>query len=446
MFLISWLLNLIYLLLLCLASPFLCYRACRHGKYLSGWTQKLFGWTPKRDSSGRCIWFHAVSVGEVLQLQRLVDQFQQAQPHFEIWITTTTRTGYSVAQEKFRNHSVCYFPLDFSWAIRNALARIRPDAIVLVELELWPNFILQATQAGLPVSLINGRVSDNSYQGYRRIRPLLGWLLKRLSLIAVQNQQYAQRLIDLGANPTDVHVTGSIKFDGVETQRDNTATRHLKTILDIRDQQQVLVVGSTQSPEEALALDCYQRLKQEFPALRLILVPRHPERFDDVAHLVLSRNLPLRRRSACSDQAATRPCHPATEDQSIILLDTLGELAACWGLADIAFVGGSLTSRGGQNMIEPAGYGAAVMFGPHTHNFRDVVELLLTHDAATVVADSEQLYQRVREFLGDPQTARQIGHVAQQLVLKQQGATAATSQLLAQTLPGHNSHPTERAA
>jgi 3-deoxy-D-manno-octulosonic-acid transferase len=394
------------------------------------------------------VWFHAVSVGEVIQLQKLIDHFQASHPEYEIWITTTTSTGYAVAQERFPKLQVCYFPLDFSWATRNAIARIRPDAIVLVELELWPNFILGATGAGLPVSLINGRVSDSSYRGYRRIRPLVRRLLQRLSVIAVQNQQYAERLIDLGANAERVCVTGSIKFDHVETDRGNSASQHLKSILNIQEQHPVFVAGSTQAPEESLALDCYQRLKHEFPALQLILVPRHRERFDEVARLVISRGLPLLRRSDCPDNLSVTEHTPGTRpaENPVILLDTLGELAACWGLADIAFVGGSLTSRGGQNMIEPAGYGAAVLFGPHTHNFRDVVDLLLTHHAATVVSNFDQLYDRVREFLKNPHTAQQVGRVAQQLVLDQQGATETTSQLLSAMLSRQPSPANVRAA
>jgi len=447
MFLFSWMLNAAYLMLLCAASPLLCYRALRYGKYRSGWSQKLLGRTPIRTSAGTCIWFHAVSVGEVIQLGKVIEHFRSLRPTCDIWISTTTSTGYAVACKKFPEHHVCYFPLDFSWATRNAIARIRPDAIVLVELELWPNFILQAVGAGLPVALINGRVSDNSYRGYQRIRPLVRLLLKRLSLIAVQNQQYAQRLIDLGADANRIQVTGSIKFDQVETNRENPTTRQLQSLLGLQQTERVWVVGSTQAPEEALALDCYQKRKQQFPSLRLILVPRHQERFDEVADLVLSRGLPLRRRSACEHPPSAQPVATSTQtEHPVILLDTLGELAACWGLADIAFVGGSLTSRGGQNMIEPAGYGAAVMFGPHTHNFRDVVQLLLSHQAATVVADAEQLDRCVCRFLEDTASTRRLGQLAQQLVLNQQGATATTGRLIDQMLAEHESPPAARAA
>jgi len=263
----------------------------------------------------------------------------------------------------------------------------------------------------------------------------------------VQNQQYAERLIDLGADANQIQVTGSIKFDQVETNRENPASRQLQLLLGLQENEQVLVVGSTQAPEEALALDCYQKLKQQFQSLRLILVPRHQERFDEVANLVVSRGLPLRRRSECEHRQADHPDSCSAQSETpVILLDTLGELVACWGLADIAFVGGSLSSRGGQNMIEPSGYGAAVVFGPHTHNFRDVVQLLLSHNAATVVADSDQLNSCVRGFLEDPESARRVGQLAQQLVLKQQGATATTSRLIDQMLADHAPPPATRAA
>ncbi len=432
-----WLLNLAYLTLLLAVSPVLLYRRWVLGKYRDGWTEKFWGRLPERTSSRPCVWLHAVSVGEVLQLRSVMRQLVAARPAWEFVITTTTRTGLDVAKKEFAQHTVCYFPLDFSWSVQRAIQRIRPSAIVLVELELWPNFVLAAHRMGVPLALINGRVSVKSFRGYRRIRPLLRRLLQRFSLLAVQNDEYAERLLDLGAPRERLHVTGSIKFDGVQLDRDNAKTRELRLFFDLQPGQRVFIAGSTQAPEESFALDTWQALRCEFPDLRLILVPRHQERFEEVARLIASRGLPLLRRSdIANDTSPTRK--RGTDDDvpslarraSVLLLDTLGELGACWGLADIAFVGGSLTQRGGQNMLEPAAYGAAVLFGPNTWNFRDIVEQLVTRQAACVVPSSAELTATVKAFLDDPDSATELGIRAKSFVSTQQGATARTIELL----------------
>ncbi len=431
-----WLLNLIYGVLLLAVSPVLLYRRFVLGKYRDGWAQKFLGRLPERDSPRPCVWLHAVSVGEVLQLRQVMRQLVAQRPDWEFVITTTTRTGLDMAIKEFgERHTVCYFPLDFSWSVRNALKRIKPSAVVLVELELWPNFILAANDLGIALALINGRVSEKSFRGYRRIRPLLSRLLNRFSLIAAQNEEYAERLRQLGAPLERLHVTGSIKFDGVQSERFNSKTNELRDFFGIHpeDGEQVFIAGSTQAPEEQLALDTWQQLRAEFPKLRLILVPRHRERFDEVAALVASRGLPLIQRS----QSGVR--HFGISELSemelrdpVLLLDTLGELTACWGLADIAFVGGSLTQRGGQNMLEPAAYGAALLFGPNTWNFRDIVEQLLARDAARVVRSGAELTIAVRELLTDRGVAAELGGKAQMFVSSQQGATARSIALLLQ--------------
>ena len=431
----SWLLNIAYILLLIAVSPVLLYRMLAHGKYRDGWGEKLLGRLPARSSDRPCIWFHAVSVGEVLQLQSVLNELEPRLPGHDFVITTTTVTGLSVAREKFAadRYHVCYFPLDFSWAVNRALDVIQPRAIGLVELELWPNFIAAAGRRGIPLALINGRISERSFRGYRRIRLLMQWLLQRFETLAVQNETYGRRLIELGAPKDRVVVTGSIKFDGVNTNRDNPQTAELRRSFGIGPSERVFVAGSTQSPEEDLALQTWISLREEFPELRLILVPRHKERFEEVAELVKSHNLPLLRRTITQgEQGVLTPWCDELHSAPILLLDTLGELGACWGLADVAFVGGSLTRRGGQNMIEPAAYGAAVLFGPNTWNFRDVVELLLNSGAARVVADQEELTNTVGELLRDTSTAETQGQIAQQLVVAQQGATAKTCELLVQ--------------
>jgi len=278
------------------------------------------------------------------------------------------------------------------------------------------------------LALINGRVSAKSFRGYRRVQLLLRNLLQRFALLAAQNEEYADRLLSLGAPRDRLHVTGSIKFDGVQFDRNNSKTTELRDFFGILPNERVFIAGSTQAPEEEIALDTWQTLRQEFPDLRLILVPRHKERFEEVAQLVLARNLSLRRRSTAINGTTSSTTSGSLSD--VLLLDTLGELGACWGLADIAFVGGSLTQRGGQNMLEPSAFGAAVLFGPNTWNFRDIVEQLLSRHAAQVVRNGDEMTETVRALLKDPNSAHEFGQRAKSFLATQQGATGRTIRLL----------------
>jgi 3-deoxy-D-manno-octulosonic-acid transferase len=429
----KWIFNLVYILLIAACSPLLVYKMVTQGKYRTGWKQKFLGLHPVRNSIKPCLWLHAVSVGEVLQLEKVILELKKEQPETEFLITTTTVTGFDVALKKYPEDQVCYFPLDFSWAVSNAMKRIKPSAIVLVELELWPNFILAANQRGIPLALINGRMSDKSFRGYLKIRPLIRMLFSKFQQISVQTEEYANKLEQLGVDGEKIQITGSIKFDHVETSRQNPKTIHLKELFGIQNHETVLIAGSTQAPEEEYILQTYQALKSEFPDLRLIIVPRHKERFEQVAELINSNLLPLIRRSKISQ--TDKVVSDSAKVSPVLLLDTLGELSACWGLADIAFVGGSLGSRGGQNMIEPSGYGAAVLFGPNTKNFRDVVELLLQKNAAKVVLNKDELTEVVHNFLSNPEDAVALGERAKKAVLSQKGATAKTVESILTMLP-----------
>lgn len=432
---LGWCLNLAYAGLLLAASPLVLWRALRHGRYRRGWRERLLGDLPPRATSGAPhIWLHAVSVGEVILLQPLVRRLASARPEARLLVTTSTDAGYDVAREKLPGCDVHWCPLDFTWAVRRALRRVRPELLVLVELELWPNLIRAARSAGVPVALVNARMSLRSYRGYSRIRRWMAPLLQSMELIAAQTDEYAERLIALGAEPARTIVTGSMKFDGVQTDRAAPAVQTLRRLLGLQEGEPVFMAGSTQAPEEVAALDAWQAARAQFPNLRLVLVPRHRERFDEVAQLVRSRNLPLLRRS----ETTAVECAAAADAgvSPVILLDTMGELATAWGVADIAYVGGSLTpGRGGQNLLEPAAYGAAVVCGRHTENFRAIVELLRSASALIEVDSGADLTRTLRRLLSETATRTSLGPRARAAVLSHQGAADRTLAALLAILP-----------
>ncbi|MFN7870388.1 MAG: 3-deoxy-D-manno-octulosonic acid transferase, partial [Planctomyces sp.] len=308
-----------------------------------------------------------------------------------------------------------------------ALDRIRPVHVVLVELELWPGFMAACRSRAIPVAIVNARLSERSFRRYLKIRSLLQPMFAGIRLIAAQSPAIAARLRTLGAREEAIHVTGSVKFDGIECRPDHPGLTTLRHTFQLHNTAPVLMAGSTQEPEEQLLLHAWQQLQPEFPELTLILVPRHRERFEAVAQLVLQSGCTLMRRS---DPSTTTATTDSRGRPAVRLLDTIGELSACWGLADIAFVGGSFGNRGGQNMIEPAAWGAAVLFGPHTWNFRDVVQVFLEAEACLQLRDPSQLLPTLRQLLQQPAERQRLGAIARQTVQRQQGAISVTIQLL----------------
>ncbi len=417
------LLDSVYVALLLAGSPYLLWQAVRNGKYRAGYGQKFLGLAPERDSGGPCMWLHAVSVGEVNLLGPLLKHIGQHWPGWQCVLSTTTAAGMEVARKKYPHLTVFYCPLDFSWSVNRAMRRIGPQLLVLAELELWPNLIASARRYGAKVAVVNGRLSQRSFSGYKLIRPLTRRMLRQIDLLAVQDHTYAERFLALGARPETVHVTGSMKFDGAQTDRNNPLAVRLKKLAGLADDDIVLLAGSTQVEEEIAAVEVFRRLAAAYPRLRLIIVPRHPERFDAVARWLDSTGLRWQRRSRLEADGPS-------SDARILLVDAVGELGAWWAAAHVAFVGGSFGKRGGQNMIEPAAYGAAVCFGPNTWNFRDVVEAMLAAQAATVVHNADELAAFVRRCVEHPAYAAELGRRAQSLVKSQMGATQRTTQLL----------------
>jgi 3-deoxy-D-manno-octulosonic-acid transferase len=416
----------VYLLVLAASAPWLAYKALTTGKYRRGLWAKLTGGAVLRDGSGSCAWFHGVSVGEIHLLRPVIRGFRDRHPDWDCIVSTTTDTGYRQACECFPDLAVCYWPLDFSWAVRTALRRVNPSLVVLAESEFWPNFLAAARRRGVPIAVINGRMSPRSLRNYAR----LGWLRRRLfdiDLICAQNEEYADHFKRLGAPAASVFVTGSVKYDGVAAE--NSRTAELARLLKIGAGDLVWIAGSTQAPEEEISLAIYRRLRQRWPMLRLCLVPRQRDRFDEVASMLARSGQTFVRRS----QVPALESEPAP----VMLIDTIGELGSLWPLATVAFVGGSLDGhRGGQNMIEPAAMGLPVLFGPHVWNFRETAQRLIACEAAIQVQDETGLESALAHLLASPAERQRRGHAGKAFVESQRGACGRTLDCLDRLIMG----------
>ncbi len=415
---LGWLLNSIYAVLLFVGSPWIAYRIVFLKKNRRGWCERFLGFVPKRDSHNQCLWFHAVSVGEVQLLGPIIDQLINSSPTVDIVISTTTEAGFDVAQKRFGNFSVFFCPLDFTWSIRTAIRRIRPSAVILVELELWPNLLRFTDREKIPVMVVNGRMSERSFRQYQWIAPIARRMLRQVDVIAAQSQTYAKRFMKMGAAPKQVFISGNIKFDGAFNPSHAVLGKRLQAQFGIDDQDAIFVAGSTQPEEDELVVDVYKELRTRFPSLQLVIVPRHLINVEALVKNLETHALPYVRRSGGGPTAAN--------ERPVIVVDVMGELAGWWAIADFAYVGGSMGSRGGQNMIEPAAHRAAVSFGPRTENFRDVVKLLLDNEAAVVVHSRNELQQFLEMGLMNPGCTVEMGARAHTAVASQQGATQRT--------------------
>ena len=419
-----WLLNLAFLTIFLFAWPRMLFARIFEGKYRDGLIARFFGWTAPRSGSRPCMWLHAASLGEVNVLAALLPELRRIYPDWEVVVSTSTNSGYEHALHKFPQARVFSCTFDLTWATATAVARVRPRLFVVVEFERLHNLFRSVAQSGAQLVLVNGRLSEHNHR-FCRIFP--AWsrrLMSFFDLVLVQHVDDARRFQRLGVANHKLQVTGSIKFDGALPQRDNPLTTQLRELANFGDDDVVLLAGSTQGQEERLVLAAFTALAPEFPRLRLLLCPRHANRYQEVSAL-------LNRSSVAWQARSTLAANGPNPLARVLLIDSVGELPAWWGTAHLAFVGGSLgTARGGQNMIEPAAYGVAVAFGPNTQNFRDVVSLLLASDAAEMVEDQSELTAFLRRSLEQPQSAAEMGQRARELVSRQGGAIARTLQLL----------------
>lgn len=399
--------------------PYWLFQMARHGKYRKGFAERL-GRVPSRlqlpGKGEPAIWVHAVSVGEVLAVAGLVDELRQRCPQHKLYISTTTDTGQALARKRFGEANVFYFPMDFAFAIRPYLRELHPQLVVIAETEFWPNFIRLAHASGARIAVVNARISDRSWPSYRRFRGLLRRLLADVDLFLAQTPVDAARLQDIGASPERVRVAGNLKFD-IPVPPPPAIVERLRNSIAPSGAGPVLVCGSTVDGEEPLLLKAFENLLVQHPRAVMILAPRHPERFPAVAALLEQMSIRFRRRSEWNGEPLTG---------GVFLLDTIGELAALYALADIAFVGGSLVPRGGHNIIEPAQYGVATVVGNHTENFRDVVSLFQSRDAVRIVGPAE-LPLVLLELLANDVERRALGQRAAETMRSQVGATARTA-------------------
>lgn len=346
----------------------------------------------------RPIWVHAVSVGEVLAVKNFVEKLHTKFPERKIVLSTTTKTGADLARRVLNENILkFYFPLDFSFVARRVANFINPSLLVVMETEIWPNLILELSRRKIPIVLINGRISDRSFKGYKKIKFFFKDILKRVSLFLMRSEKDARYIKTLGAPGENVRVTGNMKFDIEKTRGGITRT---KSDLGISESEELLIAGSTHGGEEEIVLDVYSHLAEEFQNLRLLIAPRHIDRAKTIKKMVERMGL-----------------------KNILVLDTFGELSRIYGLATIVFMGGSLVKRGGHNIVEPAVFGKPIVFGPYMFNFRDMARSFLENKAAIKVKNSKELLGTLEMLLKDGNRRTILGRNAKELIDRSKGAT-----------------------
>jgi 3-deoxy-D-manno-octulosonic-acid transferase len=417
------------------ALPYFAVKSLRTTKYRAGLRQRFGHVSPEVVSAlqgGRPLWLHAVSVGEVIAAVPLVNALRQRFPHLPILISTVTETGQTTAREKMAAAAFLYFPLDYGWVVRQVIARLQPRLFLMVETEIWPNFLHELTQQEIPAILLNGRISPRSFRGYRRLRPFMRRVLASITTFSMQTKLDAERIIAIGAEPSHVHITGNIKYDLPLTPLSRVEEQALRTDLGIGDAP-VFMAGSTHRGEEDIVITAYRRARIQMPTLRLLLAPRHLDRLDEIEELLRKHQLGVHRRShgpVCS-QSGKAP---------VLLLDTIGELAKLYAIGAVVFVGGSFVPVGGHNVLEPAAHHKAILFGPHMHNFHQIATALLEAGGAVQVQNPEDLGAHVSMLLQQHARRQALGEAAYQVLRANQGAIARTLQLVASLLDEESRH------
>jgi 3-deoxy-D-manno-octulosonic-acid transferase len=436
------------------SAPYWLIKPSSRRKVLAAFSQRM-GEVPIREGGAPAVMIHAVSLGEINATKMLVARLRELRPDLHVIISTTTETGYARAMELYGSngrpatphlllneqpnpYTVIRYPLDFTGAINKVLDNLRPSVVALMELEIWPNFIRECAKREIRVVLLNGRITETSFGRYKWIRPVVRRMLERVSAVCAQDETYARRFVELGARPERVSVTGTMKFDTASVSERVAGDEELAAALRLRagGGERIWVCGSSGPGEEEIILRQFRTLLTKHARLRLVIVPRKPERFEEVAELITREGFAVLRRShtlrsANPEQTAAAS---ATVLAPVILGDTMGELRKFYGLADVVFVGRTLVDLGsrqhGSDMIEPAALGKAVVVGPFTGNFADAMSRFRAADAVMEVKTAEQLGEAVSVLLSSPQQAKEMGKKAQEVVIREKGATERHARII----------------
>jgi 3-deoxy-D-manno-octulosonic-acid transferase len=402
-----------------LASPWLAFKAATDARYRHRLGERL-GFIP---ASGRTpvLWIHGASVGEISLVRPLLKKLARDHPGLSFHVTTLTRAARENAEQSFPDAQVAYFPFDLSGSVGRSLRRVQPKGVVLIELEVWPNFVRECTRRGVPVAVINGRMSERSFARYRKLRWFFRPVFRRLAAVGAQSEAHAERLRAMGATPV---VTGNLKFDAALSFDPVQEEREWRERLSLGDAP-VLVAGSTHDPEERILVETYKRLQATFPRLRFIVAPRHLERVAEVQKVIEAAELKCYKKSQLS---------PGASPDGVVLLDTVGELARVYSVATAVFIGGTFSPRGGQNMLEPAALGKPIVSGPSVSNFEEISRTLVEAGGMKILDNPIELALALGELLRNPAAAREAGERAEGAVRAGRGALGATANLIEQHL------------
>ena len=420
-----------------LTFPYFLFQGLRRGKYLRSFTAR-WGKLPREiaDLGPGCVWLHAVSVGEVLACPGLVAELRERLPGRKVLVSTTTETGMQAARQRLAADGVFYCPFDFAFAVRRVLGRLKPALVVVAETELWPNLFREARASGARLAVVNARISDRSFPRYKALRFFFRRVLDCADLLLAQSAEDARRLGEMGAAANRVRVMGTLKYDLGEPA---PLPPWLAAELEPWAAPGVLLAGSTAEGEEKPVLQAFARLRLRRPSLRLMVAPRRPERFEPLAEMVRASGFQMQRRSQLVEENAALSA-------DVLLVDTVGELAALYRYASVAFVGGSLVPHGGQNPLEPAWFARPIVVGPSMSNFREITAAFLAAGALRQVKSTEDLPAVLEELFADPVAARRMGERARALVETNRGSTARTAEALCRLLEAPTSVPASQKA
>jgi 3-deoxy-D-manno-octulosonic-acid transferase len=428
--------SLLFTLGILLLGPRFLLDAFSHGKYVEGLKERL-GRLPLIATGGRpVIWLHCVSVGETQAARPLARLLLEKFPEHKLVVSTITRTGQRVAREVFRGEAaaVIYFPFDWAWTVRRALNRVNPTVVLIMETELWPRFLLECRRRAVPVALVNGRLSEKSFRRYKLIRSFIKRVVGCLDMALMQSEADAERIRGLGIEESRVEVSGNVKFDLLASLNEDAKTEDLRQRFRLDGARPLIVAASTHSTEERITIDAFMLLRSspEGRTARLLIAPRHPERFDEVAALLSSCGLTWSRRSGAASEV--------DKESDVILLDSIGELRAVYPLARLVFVGGSLVPTGGHNVLEPAASGACIVTGAHTNNFAAIIDAFLERDALVQLPPlkedeaAQALFAAFSGLLSDEARRQGLIERAGQVLNENRGATYYTAERVAKLL------------